>query len=89
MNVMGSGDADARDSHARTLAKTLSWRALAVATTTTVAFALTGRLEFAVPIGVTDSAMKLFLYYFHERAWERVSVGRVRELAGRAGEGGQ
>jgi len=77
-----------RDSHLRTVAKALSWRALAVTTTTVVAYLLTGRLEFAIPIGLADSFTKLFLYYFHERTWENVKFGRVAEAVPHTAIGG-
>lgn len=62
----------------RSLAKSLSWRVLAALITATVAFAMTGELEFAAKIGLLDTLVKLFIYFAHERAWNRVGYGKVR-----------
>ena len=44
-----------------------------------VAWVVTGQLEFAATIGVADALVKLGAYYLHERAWNRVGYGRPRE----------
>ena len=62
---------------ARSLVKTLSYRAAGVLTTAAVALAVTGRLEVALPIGIMDSITKLFICYFHERLWDRATFGRT------------
>jgi uncharacterized membrane protein len=62
----------------RSLAKSLSWRVLAALITAAVAFAMTGELEFAAKIGLLDTLVKLFIYFAHERAWNRVGYGKVR-----------
>ena len=65
-----------KDSHARTLVKTISWRFIATATTMLAAYILTGRIEIALSIGAIDGLWKFFFYYFHERAWENVKWGK-------------
>jgi len=42
-----------------------------------VTFLLTGRLDFAVTVGVSDALVKFFIYYFHERMWARVRYGKI------------
>jgi len=64
------------DSHARSIAKALSWRFLATIITFSVAWLITGALAGAVAIGLTDTIVKLGIYYAHERAWDRVPFGR-------------
>lgn len=71
------------ESRRRSLAKTLSWRVLAVMITACVAYLFTDDGAFAVKIGVADSMLKLLIYYLHERAWTRVSFGRRAALATR------
>ena len=68
------------DSHARSLAKALSWRAIALAITTSVSYMLSESVAVALSIGVIDSAIKIGAYYAHERAWMNVSFGRKRSL---------
>jgi uncharacterized membrane protein len=64
------------DSHARSIAKALSWRFLATIITFSVAWLITGALAGAVAIGLADTMVKLGIYYAHERAWDRVPFGR-------------
>lgn len=66
------------DSHRRTIAKALTWRLLALITTTVIALAITGQAEFALGIGLADSVVKLGLYYGHERAWNRIGFGQPK-----------
>ena len=65
------------ESRRRSIAKALSWRALAVMITAFVAYLFTDNAAFAMKIGVADSVVKLLVYYLHERAWVRASFGRV------------
>ena len=76
----------AGDSKRRSLAKTISWRALASITTAIIAFTVmrlvdtstaTGGAKAAGGSGVIEGPSKLLLYYFHERAWTRISFGRA------------
>ena len=67
------------ESHVRTISKALSWRFIATLITFSVAWLVTGKLTFAVEIGVADTLIKLGAYYFHERLWIRVKFGRLRK----------
>ncbi len=67
------------ESHIRTISKALSWRFIATLITFTVAWLVTGKLTFAVEIGVADTLIKLGAYYFHERLWIRVKFGKLRK----------
>lgn len=67
-----------REGHARTTAKTASWRVLASLDTTLLALIFTGSLAAAVSIGGLEVVTKLGLYYLHERAWARVDWGTDR-----------
>ncbi len=61
----------------RSLAKALSWRTLAVLITTGVVYAITGQLTFALEIGAADTAVKLVIYFAHERLWQRIPYGKI------------
>lgn len=65
------------DSSVRSILKTFSYRALGVVTTATVAFLVTGRLSVALPVGIADTLVKVFVYYAHERAWQLTDFGRI------------
>ncbi len=60
-----------RESRRRSLLKTLSWRALATATTVLIAWLVTGDIGAGATIGGIEAVAKMALYYGHERAWAR------------------
>ena len=60
----------------RSIYKALSWRLLATVITSAVALVVTGEIAIAAMIGVVDTAIKLGVYYMHERVWNRLSFGR-------------
>ncbi len=64
------------ESAARSVYKAISWRILATLTTALVVYLITGSSEFAVTIGLIEGVAKIGLYYFHERLWNRLNVGR-------------
>jgi uncharacterized membrane protein len=61
----------------RSVLKSLSWRFLAALITSGVVYALTGKGDFAAKVGLVDTAVKLFIYFLHERAWDRINYGRL------------
>jgi uncharacterized membrane protein len=60
---------------ARSLAKTVSWRALASIDTFILGWIVTGSMMFAGSIASLEVLTKMVLYYAHERAWARVVWG--------------
>lgn len=60
----------------RSIVKSLSWRLVAAIITTSIAFLMTGQMEFAAKIGLADTAIKLLVYFGHERLWNRIPYGR-------------
>lgn len=55
--------------------KTGTWRVTASLDTMLLALLFTGNIGTAISIGGLEVITKLFLYYFHERAWARISWG--------------
>ena len=51
------------------MAKTLTWRVLATTDTFIIAWIITGEWNWAGAIAGMEVVTKMFLYYFHERAW--------------------
>lgn len=72
MAIREFGSAQPATPRSRTLAKTVSYRALMVCITTVVAFFVTRDTTAAVHIAVAANAVKTGSYYLHERAWDRV-----------------
>ncbi len=67
--------------------KTLSWRFIATIITGTLGWLFTHSATFGLTIGLTDTLIKLFVYYFHERMWTRVDVGYVKKKVNVNGDG--
>ena len=67
------------DSHSRSLAKALSWRACALVITAIVALFLSESVVVALSIALSDSLIKIGAYYLHERAWAGIRFGRKRD----------
>ena len=64
------------ESKTRSIVKALSWRVLATLITTLLVFTFTGRLDIALTVGAFEAIVKMLFYFLHERAWNRISVGR-------------
>jgi uncharacterized membrane protein len=65
-----------KESNWRSLAKAVSWRTLGTIDTFVLSWLITGEVKLAAAIGGTEVFTKMFLYWIHERAWNRVSWGR-------------
>ena len=61
----------------RSLAKTLSWRILATSDTFVISWLITGTLSMAGAIAGIEVVTKMFLYYGHERVWDKIKWGRM------------
>ena len=67
------------ESHFRSIIKALSWRFLATAITFSVSWIIIGELKIAAEIGLADTVIKLGVYYTHERLWNRLSFGKMKQ----------
>lgn len=63
----------------RSVAKTISWRTIGTLDTVIISYFITGNLKMAASIGGIELFTKMFLYYFHERAWNKISFGKIKE----------
>ncbi len=63
----------------RSIAKTVSWRTVGTLDTIIISYFITGDLTMAASIGSIELFTKMALYYFHERAWNKISFGKVKE----------
>ena len=64
-----------REKPIRSLAKAVSWRVTGSLDTIMIAWLFTSNVNTAMAIGLTEVLTKTFLYYFHERAWNKVRIG--------------
>jgi uncharacterized membrane protein len=65
----------------KTLYKSISWRLIA----TTMTFIISGTVlnafdEVALYIAITELFTKFALYYFHERLWLKLPLGKIRNI---------
>lgn len=59
----------------RAIAKTISWRILATATTILLVYLFTKRIDLSLEVGALEVVCKLILYYLHERGWNLIRWG--------------
>jgi adenylylsulfate kinase len=64
------------ESHARSVAKAMSYRALGTLGTMAVVYLYTGRLELTFAVGGLDVVCKIGLFFLHERLWSKVNWGK-------------
>ncbi len=69
-----------RESHVRTVLKTLSWRIVATTTTIVIAYFVFGDVSRALTVGGIEFFAKMAIYYVHERIWQLVPRGTVRKI---------
>jgi sulfate adenylyltransferase large subunit len=64
------------ETHARSLAKAVSWRTTGSIDTFLVAFLITGSPKMAGSVAVTEILTKILIYYLHERVWACIPWGK-------------
>lgn len=64
----------------RSFIKSISWRTIGTIDTMVISYFITGKLALAISIGGVEVFTKMFLYFLHERTWNRISFGRVKEV---------
>ncbi len=63
----------------RSIVKSFSWRLFATAATVVIAYIITGEFDIARKIGCIEFFSKMIIYYFHERLWNFIPFGKIRE----------
>ncbi len=66
------------EQHKRTLVKTITWRIIALTATIVVVYIYSGDAKGSLVIGFSANLIKMFLYYIHERIWNKVQFGRIK-----------
>ena len=64
------------ESNKRSLVKSVSWRIIGTIDTILISWYITGTLTLAFSIGLIELFTKMVLFFFHERAWNRIKWGR-------------
>jgi uncharacterized membrane protein len=60
----------------RSVAKAVSWRIIGTLDTLLISYLLTGEVAIAASIASIDFITKMFLYFFHERLWNKINWGK-------------
>lgn len=62
----------------RSIVKSLTWRLIAFAVTILAVYLYSGDIKESFVVGIGANVTKMFLYYAHERIWNRVRFGRLK-----------
>ena len=68
-----------KDIRTRSLLKTVTWRILASPDTFLIAWLVSGSISIGGWIAMIEIVTKLIIYYFHERAWNKIKWGRIEK----------
>jgi len=61
---------------ARSFTKSLSYRIFGTLSSFAVAYAITGNGSLSALIAFWETLVKVGIYYWHERIWDKISWGR-------------
>jgi len=64
------------ESHARSILKAFTWRAMRTLVTVCVAWPISREITLAAKLGLADTVLKIAAMYVYERLWNRISYGR-------------
>ena len=67
-----------REKSYRSVLKSISWRTIGTIDTMVISYFITGKLALALSIGGIEVFSKMVLYFFHERTWNKINLGRVK-----------
>jgi adenylylsulfate kinase len=62
--------------HERSIAKAISYRVVSVIADIVLVFTITKKVELTLGIVILSNTASVFIYYFHERAWNNIHIGR-------------
>jgi len=64
------------ESNSRSLTKAITWRITGTLDTFLISWLITGQVLLATGIAVAEVFTKIFLYWLHERIWNKINLGR-------------
>ena len=68
-----------KDKISRSFIKSVSWRIIGTIDTILISYFVTGKINFALSIGMIELITKMGLYVVHERVWNRFSWGKTKK----------
>ena len=63
----------------RHIVKTITWRIVGTLDTFLLSWLITGSAKIGAAIGGIEIVTKMILYYFHERAWYKLSKFGIKK----------
>ena len=66
------------DQQKRSILKTFTWRVAASLDTFVIGWTITGNWKIGGTIAGIEVMTKMFFYYFHERIWNKIEWGKIR-----------
>ena len=64
------------EKNVRSLAKSITWRAVATLTTILLVYLFTGNIVLSTSVGALELLVKTAIYFIHERVWNMINFGR-------------
>ncbi len=64
------------EKHTRSIAKAISYRVLSITFDLLIIYTITKKAELTLGIVILSNIVSIFLYYFHERIWNKFKFGR-------------
>jgi adenylylsulfate kinase len=68
------------ETHFRSILKALSWRIGGTLVTVIIVWVVLGKFDLAAKIGILDTVIKIGAFYFHERLWHRIKIGKIEPV---------
>jgi len=65
------------DTRKRSWVKSLVWRIIGIVLLGVIAYCITGNLKEMTIITILFHGIRVILYYYHERIWEKVTWGKL------------
>ena len=66
------------DTKKRSVVKSITWRVIGVIILGIISYLITGDWKEMTIITLLFHGIRLIMYYYHERLWERVSWGKLK-----------
>jgi uncharacterized membrane protein len=63
----------------RSFIKSITWRIVAVLITMAAVYMYSKDLKESLVVGIGANLVKFLLYYWHERLWNNVTFGRIKQ----------
>jgi len=65
-----------KETNTRSFIKSISWRINGTLATSAIVYFISGKAEMALAVGFFEFFSKVIIFYFHERAWNKISFGK-------------